>query len=76
MFDLVKDNKDFPWIIMEKCDHSLQDIINKNKVEPIPEKQVLRIFTMICLGLYKVHKKKIVHRDLKPSNILCKRIGT
>jgi serine/threonine protein kinase len=76
MLDLVKDKKDFPWIIMEKCDHSLQDMIMKNNEELIPDYHVIRIFTMICLGLYDVHKKKIVHRDLKPGNILCKIIET
>jgi NIMA (never in mitosis gene a)-related kinase 3 len=76
MLDLVKDKHSFPWIIMEKCDHSLQDIIKKNKEELIPDYQVIRIFTMICLGLNDIHKKNIVHRDLKPGNILCKVIGT
>ena len=40
-----------------------------------PEKYVLRIFTMICIPLYYIHKNNIVHRDLKPDNILLKRIG-
>jgi eukaryotic-like serine/threonine-protein kinase len=76
MLDLVKDKKDFPWIIMEKCDYSLQDMIKKNKEVLIPDYQVIKIFTMICLGLYDIHEKKIVHRDLKPANILCKKMRT
>jgi NIMA (never in mitosis gene a)-related kinase 1/4/5 len=68
--DLVKDKDNFPCIIMDKCNQSVLDIIRKNQEKPIPEKQVLRIFTMICMSLYAIHLKKMVHRDLKPANIL------
>lgn len=38
----------------------------------IPESQVLRWFTQICLGLKSLHERSypIVHRDLKAQNIL------
>ena len=68
--DLVKDKDDFPCIIMEKCNQSLQDIIQKNQEQLITEKQVLRILTMICITLQHIHSKEMVHRDLKPANIL------
>ena len=68
--DLVKDKDDFPCIIMEKCNQSLQDIIQKNQEQLITEKQVLRILTMICISLYHIHSKKMVHHDLKPANIV------
>jgi serine/threonine protein kinase len=74
--DLVKDKDNFPCIIMEKCDQSVQDIIMKNQEEPIPEKQIIRILTMTCIALYHIHSKKMVHRDLKPGNILQKYVGT
>jgi serine/threonine protein kinase len=73
--DVVKDEDNFPFIIMEKCKQSLGNIIKDYKTELIPEKHVLRIFTMICIPLYYIHSKKIVHRDLKPDNILQKFIG-
>jgi serine/threonine protein kinase len=70
MEDLVKDEDEFPWIIMEKHNQSLAKIITDYKDEIIPEKRVLRIFTMICIPLFHIHSKKMVHRDLKPDNIL------
>jgi serine/threonine protein kinase len=74
--DIVKDKDNFPWIIMKKCNQSLQDIITIDPEEPIPENKILRIFTMISIGLLDIHSKKIVHRDLKPANILWRNIGT
>jgi serine/threonine protein kinase len=41
----------------------------------LEEPEIRRIFTMICIPLFKVHKKNITHRDLKPSNILVKKVG-
>ena len=70
MVDLVKDEDEFPWIIMEKYNQSLAKIITDYKDEIIPEKRVLRIFTMICIHLYFIHQKKMVHRDLKTDCLL------
>lgn len=41
----------------------------------IPESYIIRIFTMIAIPLYFIHKKNIIHRDLKPDNVLQKLIG-
>jgi serine/threonine protein kinase len=49
--------------------------LRENPEQLLPEKYILRIFAMICIPLYFIHKNKIVHRDLKPDNILQKRIG-
>ena len=68
--DLVKDKDNFPCIIMEKCNQSVGNIIKDYASKLIPEKHILRIFTMICVPLYYIHSNKIVHRDLKPDNIL------
>jgi fused len=70
MVDLVKDDENYPCIIMEKCNQSLGKIIRGYEEDSIPEKRVLRIFTMICIPLYLIHSKKMIHRDLKPDNIL------
>ena len=70
MVDLVKDPENFPCIIMEKCNQSLGNIVKEHKEEFIPEKQILRIFTMICIPLFHIHSNKMIHRDLKPDNIL------
>ena len=68
--DIVKDYHNFPYIIMEKCNQSLNDIIKGYQEEFIPEKHVLRILTMICIPLFHIHSKNIVHCDLNPNNIL------
>ena len=75
MVDLVKDEENYPYIIMDKCNQSLGNIIKGCQEQFIPEKRVLRIFTMICIPLYYIHSKKMIHRDLKPDNILQKFIG-
>lgn len=36
---------------------------------PVSEKQALRIFVLLTLGLEHLHSQNIVHRDLKPENI-------
>jgi serine/threonine protein kinase len=73
--DVVRDNNNSLCIIMEKYNRSLEDIIKDEKIETLSEKNVLRIFTMICIPIYHIHKINIVHRDLKPANILVKNIG-
>ena len=73
--DVVKDDTNFPCIIMEKCDRSLENIIIENPEKLFPESYILRTFALICIPLYYVHKNNIVHRDLKPANILSKFIG-
>ena len=73
--DAVKNDNSNPCIIMEKCNCSLENIIKENPKELLPESKILRIFTMICIPLYYIHKNNIVHRDLKPDNILQKYIG-
>ncbi len=66
----MKDEHNYPCIIMQKYNKSLKNIIDEYPEELIPENYVIRIFTMICIPLYYIHKNNIVHRDLKPDNIL------
>ena len=73
--DVVKDETNSPCILMEKCERSLENIIKENPEKLFTENYILRIFTLICIPLYYVHKNNIVHRDLKPANILSKFIG-
>ena len=34
------------------------------------QKDILRLFMRICLGVQHAHQKGVIHRDLKPSNVL------
>jgi serine/threonine protein kinase len=38
----------------------------------LPEKEALKLFKQIILGVSAMHQFKIIHRDLKPANILMK----
>lgn len=58
---------------MEKYDSSLDSYLKS--LTSLDEAEIKRIFTMICIPLFYIHKEKVIHRDLKPPNILCKKIG-
>eukprot|EP00928_Gymnodinium_smaydae_P086307 TRINITY_DN7033_c0_g1_i1.p1 TRINITY_DN7033_c0_g1~~TRINITY_DN7033_c0_g1_i1.p1 ORF type:complete len:489 (-),score=68.31 TRINITY_DN7033_c0_g1_i1:250-1545(-) len=59
-------------IVMDYCDGGdLRQYItsSRRRRERIPEPQVLRWFTELCLALKHMHDKKILHRDVKSPNI-------
>jgi serine/threonine protein kinase len=70
ILDVVKDHNNFAYIIMEKFNKSLAEIIEDATEEFISENRIVRIFSMICIPLFQIHLKKMVHRDLKPEHIL------
>jgi len=37
---------------------------------PLPEKDALKIASLICAGLQHLHDRGVIHRDLKPQNIM------
>src|SRR5262249_53372528 len=39
-------------------------------MRPLPEKDALRITSLICEALQHMHERGVVHRDLKPGNIM------
>lgn len=40
------------------------------KKKNFTEKEAMRFFSMILIGLHYLHRRGIIHRDLKPANIL------
>jgi hypothetical protein len=52
LVDIVKDKDNFPYIIMEKYENSLLDLINNRTLD---ESKIIRIFTMKCVSLFYIH---------------------
>ena len=59
-------------IVMELCDCSLRDILNKYKPNGLPINIIKKIFIQLNEALKIMIEKKYIHRDLKPENILIK----
>ena len=72
LLDMFIDENNLPNLIMEKYDSSLSEFLHEKTLE---ESEIKRIFTMICISLFYVHKNDVIHRDFKPGNILVKKIG-
>lgn len=69
----------FLYIALELCQGSLEDLVEKSKINPNFNKlreQLLKnvkyndLLYQLANGLNYLHNLKIVHRDLKPQNIL------
>ena len=63
-------------IVMELCDGSLKDILDKNKPKGLPIELIKKIFIQLNEGLKAMINKGFYHRDLKPDNILIKYIDS
>ncbi len=62
------DGKKVPYIIMERCKHTLEDIYREKKLVDAGELRAL--LDRLLEILKKLHDAGIIHRDIKPSNIL------
>ena len=63
-------------LIMELCDGSLRDILNKYKEmnKGLSINIIKKILNQLNIVLKKMNEMKIIHRDIKPENILIKYI--
>lgn len=61
-------------ILMEFCDTTLVDMLNKNFKKALPIQTILQIFIPVCEALKCMHSqpKPIIHRDIKVENVLQK----
>ena len=57
-------------IVMELCDESLYDFIQRDKEITASKKQKLHILQDICQGMVYLHDQNIVHGDLLSNNVL------
>jgi serine/threonine protein kinase len=73
LVDIVKDSHEFVYIILKKCEQSLEDALTKGPT--MNEDIILRTITMVGLSVSYIHQLGTVHRDIKPQNILVDSIG-
>ncbi len=74
-FVKVEGQKSRPYIVTEylagcTLAHLLQ------AMHPLPEKDALKIASLICDALQHMHDHGIIHRDLKPQNVMLCKDGT
>ena len=69
-YDHYSDN-DYYYIIMEKCDGDLFDLLEKNK-SGFSESKIKNILLQLNEVFKMMRAKNIIHRDLKPENIFIK----
>ena len=67
-------DKDFYYIVMEKCDEDLSKLLERNK-GGLSDEMIKNILLQLNEAFKIMHSKNIIHRDLKPQNILLKYIS-
>ena len=60
--------ENYDYIILEKMNHSLNDIINKNINFDLND--ILKIGIQLLDLLKKFHHQNLIHRDIKPENLI------
>jgi serine/threonine protein kinase len=71
----VEGQKSRPYIVTEYLKGCTLAHLLK-AMRPLPEKDALKIASLICDALQHMHDHGVVHRDLKPQNIMLCKDGT
>ena len=58
------------FILMEYCDGTLRELIDKGGLKEASMGDILSLFRQLIEALSFVHAKGVIHRDIKPSNVL------
>ena len=63
------ENKSRPYIVTEYLKGCTLEHLLK-AMRPLPEKDALKIASLICEALQHMHDHGVIHRDLKPQNVM------
>jgi hypothetical protein len=66
LYDVITENNDTMYIVLEYCNNGSLDSDNH---EPFPEREAHSYFVQIISALEYIHKRNIIHRDLQLQNI-------
>jgi len=70
IIDFYENEKDYYYIVLEKMDGDLAQMLTENYKNGMPSNLIRKIFKQLNSGLKIMRAKGICHRDLKPNNIL------
>jgi serine/threonine protein kinase len=63
------ENRSRPYIVTEYLKGCTLEHLLK-AMRPLPEKDALKIASLLCEGLQHMHDHGVIHRDLKPQNVM------
>jgi serine/threonine-protein kinase len=69
------ENKSRPYIVTEYLQGCTLEHLLK-AMRPLPEKDAIKLASLICEALQHMHDHGVIHRDLKPQNVMICTDGT